>query len=52
MHTPLAVQLRPQTIDDVVGQEHLLGTGKIIRRMVDADRVTSMILYGKPGIGK
>lgn len=52
MHTPLAVQLRPQTIDDVVGQEHLLGPGKIIRRMVDADRVTSMILYGKPGIGK
>lgn len=52
MQTPLAVVLRPQSIDDVVGQQHLLGSGKVIRRMVDARRVSSMILYGAPGIGK
>lgn len=52
MTEPLAVALRPQTIDDVVGQSHLIGPGKVIRRMVDAKRVSSMILYGKPGIGK
>lgn len=52
MSEPLAVALRPQTLDDVVGQSHLIGPGKVIRRMVDAKRVSSMILYGKPGIGK
>lgn len=52
MKEPLAVVLRPQTLDDVVGQQHLIGPGQIIRRMVDANRVSSMILYGKPGIGK
>ena len=52
MSEPLAVALRPQTLDDVVGQSHLIGSGKVIRRMVDAKRVSSMILYGKPGIGK
>lgn len=52
MTEPLAVILRPQTIDEVVGQQHLIGPGKVIRRMVDSGRVSSMILYGKPGIGK
>ena len=48
----LASRMRPKTIDDVVGQQHLLGEGKIIRRMVKAKRLTSMILYGPPGTGK
>ncbi|TWS94580.1 replication-associated recombination protein A [Streptococcus sp. sy018] len=48
----LALRMRPQTIDQIIGQEHLVGTGKIIRRMVEANRLTSMILYGPPGIGK
>ncbi|MDO4635486.1 MAG: replication-associated recombination protein A [Streptococcus sp.] len=48
----LALKLRPKTIDDVIGQKHLVGEGKIIRRMVEANRLDSMILYGPPGIGK
>lgn len=48
----LALKLRPKTIDDVIGQKHLVGEGKIIRRMVEANRLASMILYGPPGIGK
>lgn len=48
----LAYNLRPKTIEDVIGQQHLLGPGKIIKRMVDAKTLTSMILYGPPGIGK
>lgn len=48
----LALKMRPKTIDQVIGQEHLIGEGKIIRRMVDAKRLSSMILYGPPGIGK
>lgn len=49
---PLAYRMRPQTLDEVVGQQHLIGPGKIIRRMVAARRLSSMILYGPPGIGK
>ena len=48
----LALRMRPKTIDQVIGQEHLVGHGKIIRRMVEANRLSSMILYGPPGIGK
>ncbi|KXT75991.1 replication-associated recombination protein A [Streptococcus sp. DD12] len=48
----LALRMRPKTIDQVIGQTHLVGPGKIIRRMVEANRLTSMILYGPPGIGK
>ena len=44
--------MRPQTIDQVIGQKHLVGEGKIIRRMVEANMLSSMILYGPPGIGK
>ncbi|SOC38412.1 putative ATPase [Salinicoccus kekensis] len=44
--------MRPRTIDEVISQEHLVGEGGIIRRMVEARRLTSMILYGPPGIGK
>lgn len=49
---PLAYRMRPQTLDEVVGQQHLIGPGKIIRRMVEAKLLSSMILYGPPGIGK
>ncbi|MGT2785378.1 replication-associated recombination protein A [Streptococcus merionis] len=48
----LALRMRPQNIDQVIGQKHLVGSGKIIRRMVEAKRLSSMILYGPPGIGK
>ena len=48
----LALRMRPQTIDQVIGQKHLVGPGKIIRRMVEANMLSSMILYGPPGIGK
>lgn len=52
MQKPLAYRMRPKTIDDIVGQEHLVQEGKIIRRMVDANMLSSMILYGPPGTGK
>ncbi|EFR31271.1 replication-associated recombination protein A [Eremococcus coleocola] len=52
MQQPLAYRMRPQDIDQVLGQEHLVGPGRIIRRMVQANRLTSMILYGPPGTGK
>lgn len=49
---PLASRMRPQNIDEILGQNHLVGTKGIIRRMVNAKRLSSMILYGPPGIGK
>ena len=49
---PLAERVRPATIDEVVGQEHLLGKGKLLRRLIDAKRVPSVIFYGPPGTGK
>lgn len=52
MNQPLAYRMRPREIDEVVGQQHLVGEGKIIWRMVEAKRLSSMILYGPPGIGK
>lgn len=52
MQKPLAYRMRPTHIDDILGQEHLVGEGKIIRRMVEAERLSSMILYGPPGTGK
>ncbi|MBO0476510.1 replication-associated recombination protein A [Vagococcus sp. DIV0080] len=52
MQKPLAYRMRPTTIDDIVGQQHLVGEGKIIRRMVEANMLSSMILYGPPGTGK
>ena len=44
--------MRPRTIDEVVGQEHVLGKGKLLRRVIEADRLTNIILYGPPGCGK
>lgn len=52
MQQPLAFRMRPQKIEDILGQEHLVAPGKIIQRMVEAKRLTSMILYGPPGTGK
>jgi putative ATPase len=49
---PLAFRMRPRTIDEIVGQDHLVGKDKIIARMVKSRQLTSMILYGPPGIGK
>jgi len=49
---PLAFRMRPKMIDEVIGQEHLVGEGKVLARMVKAKYLTSMILYGPPGIGK
>ncbi|MFC7783161.1 MULTISPECIES: replication-associated recombination protein A [unclassified Rossellomorea] len=49
---PLAFKMRPRTIDEIIGQQHLVGEGKIIDRMVKAKQLSSMILYGPPGIGK
>ena len=49
---PLAFRMRPKDIDEIVGQRHLVGEGKIIRRMVQAKLLSSMILYGPPGTGK
>lgn len=52
MNEPLAIKMRPKCLNDVVGQEHLIGDNKIIRNMVNNKMLFSMILYGKPGIGK
>lgn len=52
MLPPLAERLRPQTLDEYIGQEHLVGPGSILRRMIDSGSVSSFILWGPPGVGK
>lgn len=52
VNNPLASRLRPQNLNEFVGQKHLLGEGKILRRLIDQDHVTSMIFWGPPGVGK
>ncbi|HCF50243.1 MAG TPA: AAA family ATPase [Syntrophomonas sp.] len=49
---PLAFRMRPRTLDEIVGQDHLLAKGSVLRRLIEQDALTSMILYGPPGIGK
>ncbi len=49
---PLAARMRPRTLDEYVGQDHVLGEGKLLRRAVEADRFSSLIFYGPPGVGK
>jgi putative ATPase len=49
---PLAVRMRPRNLDEFGGQEHILGPGKLLRRMLEADAITSLILHGPPGTGK
>lgn len=50
--TPLAERMRPQTLEDYIGQKHLLGEGKLLRRMLEQDQIPSMIFWGPPGVGK
>lgn len=52
MSEPLAERMRPRTIDEYVGQKHLVGEGAVLRRMIDAGRIPSFILWGPPGVGK
>lgn len=49
---PLAAKLRPQSLDDFVGQTHLLGPGKVLRKLIESDQISSMIFWGPPGVGK
>ena len=49
---PLAARLRPRTLEEYVGQKHLLGPGKVLRRLIESDQVSSMIFWGPPGVGK
>ena len=49
---PLAARLRPQTLEEYVGQSHLLGPGKVLRRLIEGDQIASMIFWGPPGVGK
>ena len=49
---PLAARLRPATLDEYVGQTHLLGPGKVLRRLIETDQISSMIFWGPPGVGK
>ena len=49
---PLAARMRPESPDEYVGQEHLMGEGKILRRLIESDRISSMIFWGPPGVGK
>lgn len=51
-HDPLASRVRPDTLDGFVGQQHLIGQGKVLRQLIEQDTVTSMIFWGPPGVGK
>lgn len=52
MPQPLAAKLRPQSLEEYAGQTHLLGKGKVLRRLIESDQVSSMIFWGPPGVGK
>ena len=49
---PLSLRMRPETLEEYVGQKHVLGNDKLLSRAIQADRLTSLILYGPPGVGK
>ena len=49
---PLASRLRPETLEDYIGQQHLIGKGKILRQLIEKDQISSMIFWGPPGVGK
>ena len=51
-HAPLAARMRPRTFDEFMGQEHIVGPGKVLRRAIEADQTPSLILWGPPGSGK
>ena len=50
--TPLASRIRPHTLEEFAGQEHLLGPGKMLRQLIEKDQISSMIFWGPPGVGK
>lgn len=52
VYAPLASRLRPESLDDFIGQEHLLGQGKMLRQLIEKDQISSMIFWGPPGVGK
>src|SRR5436190_14528598 len=52
VNAPLAARMRPRTLDEFVGQQHILGPGQLLRRAIEADRIQSLIFYGLPGTGK
>src|SRR5205085_10334779 len=52
LREPLAARMRPRTLDEILGQEHLLRSGRVLRRSIEEDRIPSMILWGPPGSGK
>src|SRR5574344_26325 len=52
MNQPLAERMRPRTLDDYVGQKHLVGQGAVLRKMIESGRIPSFILWGPPGVGK
>jgi putative ATPase len=52
LDAPLATRMRPRTLNEYAGQRHILGPGKLLRRAIEADRISSIILYGPPGVGK
>ena len=51
-HSPLAYRMRPRSLDEYIGQQHILGKGKLLRRAIQIDQISSIILYGPPGTGK
>ena len=51
-NSPLADRMRPRTLEEFIGQEHLIGPGRLLRRAIEADRLTSSIFFGPPGCGK
>ena len=51
-YAPLASRLRPERLEDFIGQEHLLGKGKMLRQLIERDKISSMIFWGPPGVGK
>lgn len=51
-YTPLAYRMAPKKLDQIVGQEHILGSGKLLRRLIESDKISSIILFGPPGVGK
>lgn len=52
LSAPLASRVRPKDFNDFIGQTHLVGPGKFLREMIDKDQISSMILWGPPGVGK
>ncbi|MBP5447669.1 MAG: AAA family ATPase, partial [Treponema sp.] len=51
-HEPLAARMRPRNLDEYIGQDHIVGKGRLLRRAIAADQLTSVIFYGPPGSGK